>query len=302
MTEMDLLTRLRAEVPAQASPEAERRFRAALLSEQDRPPRPARPAPPRRSLPLPRIGLAAGLAAAAAAAIMVAVPHSPASHPVTSQSTAPALPTVQELAFRASAAALAAKPVSPGQWVYQKSTITTIKPKGGHGQDATTETWQTADGLHSAWYYHGQLGVHATPTEGKDISYAELAKLPPSPPALAKYIYGREQQVLGPEPANLNWQMTFNEIAGLFNYFVLPPKVAAALFQALPSIPGVEVVKGAGSIAFIRSYGNLVNEKVILGPSTYTVTGLVLADPAGGFTKQFTFSAWVPVSGPGARP
>jgi hypothetical protein len=302
VTEMDLLTRLRAEVPSRVSPEAERRFHAALLSGLDRP---ARPAPTRRRLPLPRIGLAAGLAAAAVVAILVAVPHSPASRPVTSRPVtgqpAAALPTVQELAFHASSAALAAKPVGPGQWVYRKATITIIKTNGVHGRDTTNENWQTADGLHSAWYYHGQLSVYATPTEGKDISYAELAKLPASPAALAKYIYGREQQILGPEPANLNWQMTFNEITGLFSYFALPPKVAAALLAALPSVPGVRVVKDAGSIAFIRSYGNLGTEKVILSPSTYTVTGVV-AGPAGGFGKQGAFSAWIPVSGPGARP
>jgi len=212
------------------------------------------------------------------------------------------LPAAYRDPLHASAVALAAKPVSPGQWVYRKATITIIKAKGVHGRDTTNENWQTADGLHSAWYYHGQLSVYATPTEGKDISYAELAKLPASPAALAKYIYGREQQILGPEPANLNWQMTFNEITGLFSYFALSPKVAAALLAALPSIPGVRVVKDAGSIAFIRSNGNLDTEKVILSPSTYTVTGVVLAGPVGGSGKQGAFSAWIPVSGPGARP
>ena len=301
MNEMNLLTRLRAEVPAQVSLEAERRFHASFYSGQDRAPRPARLALPRRSLPLPLIGLAATLAAAVAVAITVAVPHSPAGHPASAQPpTAP--PTVRELAYRAATAALGAKPVSPGQWVYEKSTVTTIAPNGGRGKDTTTETWQTADGLRSAWYFHGELGVHATPVEGKDISYAELAKLPASPPALVKYIYGREQQILGPEPANLNWQMTFNQIAGLFNQFVLPPKTAAALFQALPSIPGVRIAKGTGSIAFTRSYGNLDTEKVILSSSTYTVTGIVLADPDGGAAKQFTFTARTPVSGPGVRP
>jgi hypothetical protein len=301
VTEMELLTRFRAEVPARVSPEATRRFHAALDSERARPLRPADPTLPRRSLPLLRLGVAGGLAAAAAA-IVVAVPHWPASRPPARQPSAAALPTVQQLAFRASTAALAAKPVSPGQWVYEKSTVTIIAPKGGHRKDVATENWQTANGLRSAWYYHGQLGVYSTPAEGKDISYAELAKLPSNPPALAKYIYGREQEILGPEPANLNWQMTFNEIAGLFNYFVLPPKVAAALFQAIPRIPGVQIVKEADSIAFTRSYGQRDTEKVILNPHTYTVTGTVLADPASGFAKQVTFSARVPVSGPGVRP
>src|SRR5450756_3013747 len=88
--------------------------------------------------------------------------------------------------------------------------------------------------------------------------------------------------------------MTFNEITGLFSYFALSPKVAAALLAALPSIPGVRVVKDAGSIAFIRSNGNLDTEKVILSPSTYTVTGVVLAGPVGGSGKQGAFSAWIP--------
>jgi hypothetical protein len=312
VTEMDLLARFRAEVPARVSPKAERRFHTALHtalhSERTFPSLPAYPASPHRRLPLSRVALAAGLAAAAAAAVIVAVPHSPTGRPSAGRPTASAavpaaaLPTVQELAYRASAAALAAKPVSPGQWVYEKSTVTTIAPKGGHGKSATTQTWQTADGLRSAWYYRGQLDVEATPAEGKDIGYAELTKLPPSPQALVRYIYGRERQILGPEPANLTWQMTFNEIAGLFNHFVLPPRVAAALFRALPYIPGVRAVRQAGSVAFIRSEGNLDAEKVILSPSTYTVTGTVLADPADGVIKQFTFIARIPVSGPGVRP
>jgi hypothetical protein len=195
----------------------------------------------------PRSGCT-GLAAAAIAALVVAAPHSPASHPASGQPPA-TLPTVRELAYRASTAALAATPVSPSH-----------------------------------------------------ISYAELAKLPSGPPALARYIYRREQQILGPEPANLNWQMTFDAVAGFFTYYVLPPKVAATLFQALPYIPGVQVVKETGSIAFIRSYGNLETEKVILNPSTYAVTGLVLADRSARFQAQTTFSPWVPVSGPGVRP
>lgn len=304
MTEMDLLTRFRAEVPAQVSAEAERRFHAALHSERNRPARLPRPAWPRRSRSLPGLALAAGLAAAAAVALVAAVPHSPASHPATSQppTSQAVLPTVRELAYRASTAALAATAVSPGQWVYHKGTITTTAPKGHHGTYTTTETWQTANGLRSAWYYRGQLSIYATPTEGKDISYAELATLPSSPQALVKYIYGREQQILGPEPADLNWQMTFNEVAGLFAYFALPPKIAASLFRALPYIPGVRVARDADGIAFIRSYGRLDTEKVILSPSTYALTRVVLADPASGVSKQSTLSAWVPVSGPGIRP
>ena len=71
MNEMDLLTRLRAEVPAEVSPRAADRCYAAFAAERHTEPRRAAPAAPRwrpssARLSLPRLALAAGLAAAAA--------------------------------------------------------------------------------------------------------------------------------------------------------------------------------------------------------------------------------------------
>jgi hypothetical protein len=312
VTEIDQLSRLRAEVPARVSAEAERRFHAAFAAECAR--AASRPAtrPPRRARP--RVVLGAALVPTAAIAVAVAAivsagPHGPAvvspgsTTPEASTLTAPAgTLTVQELAYRASAAALSARSVAPGQWLYTKTNIKSIPPGGGPpvlNQDQ--EDWQTADGLHAAWYFKGQLSVYATPTEGRDISYAELSKFPADPRALAKYVYGRELQILGQEPAALNWFMTFDEMAGLFRQFDLPPAVAAEIFRAMPDIPGIRVAKVPGGIAFTMSYNGLADQ-VILDPASYTVTSVVLTGAQAKYAKKFTLISRVAVAGPGVRP
>jgi len=209
--------------------------------------------------------------------------------------------TVRELAYRASAAALAAPSVAPGQWLYTKVSTTTFLPGRPPILHQDQEAWQTADGLHAAWYFNGRLSVYATPTEGKDISYAEAARFPADPRALAHYLYDRELQILGRESASLNWFMTFDAMAGLFNRFDLPPRVAAGIFAAMPDIPGVTVTKVPGGVAFTMGYGTM-SDQVILNPASYTVTSVVLSAAQSKLAKEFTLISRVGVTGPGVRP
>jgi hypothetical protein len=324
---MDLLTRLRAEVPARVSRDAEYRFRAELNANPDA--RPAHRA--RRGIAWrtgPKLALAAGLAAAVAAAIVIAVPRSPASHPTaTPGSSAPAghpatrasaQPgpitgpiTVQELAYRAAAAALARPAVSPGQWIYFKTRVTGLpgSSPGAH----IHEGWWTADGVRSAEFQHGKLAVFSEPGTGQDISYAELAKLPGDPRALAKYIFGRVPALAAASsnlpasdfsgrPASERWRWTFSEICQMFDGYTLPPKIAANLFKAIAFIPGVTAQKEAGGVAFsTTSMGT--TDKLILDPVSYRVISTqYLFALAKGHDMIFTILARVPVSGPGVRP
>jgi hypothetical protein len=311
---MDLLTRLRGEVPAEVSPRAKQSFDAAFAAERSAAPRQATPASPRwwRDSPsrraLPRLALAAGLAAAVTAGIVVAVPHSPATHPAT----AAAPLTVRELAYRAAAAALTAPSVPPGQWMYQKGENSTTCPTGVPEIPANSgkpyvscvtsfrdDLWQTADGTREAHYDGGRLVIEDTPNPPGGITYAEALKLPASPQALVKYVYGRALQANAGMPID-HWLATFYELDSLLSVFVLPPAVAAEVFRAMPYVPGVIVKKGAGYVAigWGQRNGTL---GIILDPSTYTVTGFTTNGlPRKG--DQVMSIPLVPVSGPGVRP
>jgi hypothetical protein len=176
MNEMDLLSRLRDEVPGGVSPRAEHLFRTALL-ESDNPDRavaPARPARWRGVRVAWRPALAGSLAAAVAAAVLVAVlpsrDQTPSGQPARSQtrssqparghapSSQPRSP-VQLLADRAAAAALSGPNVKPGQWVYRETEFS--GESGGKSEKSgAQELWSTADDNTEASYYDGKLSVY----------------------------------------------------------------------------------------------------------------------------------------------
>ena len=160
MNEMDLLSRLREEVPLGVSPGAEQLFRAALI-ESDNPGGEAVPSLPsggpraaRRGLrvawrPVLAVPLALGVAAAVGVAVLPSHGHGPgpgaardpaghsargraaSNQPAASRPESP----VQLLADRAAAAALTGPNVQPGQWVYRQ-TDHQRKPTKGRGRTA----------------------------------------------------------------------------------------------------------------------------------------------------------------------
>ena len=324
MNEMDLLTRLRAEVPAEVSPRAADRCYAAFAAERHTEPRRAAPAAPRwrpssARLSLPRLALAAGLAAAAAAGIVVAVPRSPAH--------GPAPLTVRELAYRAATAALAAPSVAPSQWAYMGVGHSTNCPKGPDTPAARSsgipycsitdqpESWQTADGTRGAYYdEHGHLVVRDNPRVGAQIAYASAVKLPADPRALVKYLYGnvsRTDSVSPPGNASELWLGTFYAVVGLLQDYILPPRLAAELFRALPYVHGVQVMQAAGLVGFtwvgFTAESRSVRvpartQTMMLDPSTYAVTGAATVSASGRILATMEVPAKIPVSGPGVRP
>jgi hypothetical protein len=332
VNEMDLLTRLRAEVPATVSPRAAHRFHAGLAAERSTGPQRATPwwrvPPSRRSLPrlsLSRLALATGLAAAVAAGIVVAVPRSAANRPAPAnhRATQAAPLTVRELAYRAAAAALAAPSVAPGQWMYAKEVIYNNctkkegakagKTAGGVSSICATisgpDTWQTADDTRWAYYDdHGHLVVKDNPRVAADITYAAAVKLPANPQALVKYLYGyvsRTETVTPPGNPSELWLGTFYALAQLLQEYVLPPRLAAEFFGALPYVHGVMVAQAPGYVAFTwekpMPIGTMYSTTLILDPSTYTVIGQV-PGPVSDPSDIVPVPVRVPVSGPGVRP
>jgi hypothetical protein len=317
VTEIDLLTVLRSEVPTQVTAEAERLFAAAFDPHRTIGGTAANTrhrATPRFGWPgLSRLALVTGLAAAAGTGIVVATTQHPAgNHPAAlasagrpTSTSGPATPggtatgplTVQDLAYRASAAALGAPTVRPGQWIYLK-TVT----EGLPGQPAgpqSHELWMTADGSRSAVIRDGRVKVFAEPPT--DITYAELVKFSGDPRGLVEYVHRREASI-HPGTAGENWFWTFDAMNQVFAAYLLPPKAAATVFQAMPYVPGITAEKEAKGSAFSLADGLGLSDKLVLDPVSYRVTSLhIHFTYVPSRNIDVAFLAQVPVSGPGVR-
>jgi hypothetical protein len=311
MNEMDLLARLREEVPPRVSPHAEHLFRTGLnapLAERSLVTRSriafTRPGPAVIRLVRPRwrLALIATLACGlVAGAVVVAAP--------------PAQPTltVKLLADRAAAAALSGPAVSRGQWFY--------KEYGGVREPL--EQWATADYTSQAAYIKGTLltcrvpagpcrpakidgvriGLPDYPTDG--LSYATLATLPADPRALVARLENigagclKDRRACG----------AFGLIGQLFLAYVMPPRLAAELYRALGDIPGVTAVPdvvdtaGRSGVAFrfpLPAAEGSVYEEIIVNPDTYQFMAWEIPSSYG--ESGLALMAEAPVSGPGVRP
>jgi hypothetical protein len=176
MDEIEMLTRLRDEVPRDApSAGAVRMFAEGLAREQAGAPARRRRAVAHRQRrvrqPGWRLALAGGLAAAlAAGATGTALwPSSPAAR---SAAGTPVL-TVSDLAYLAATAAARQPAVRPGQWVYRDLYTGQRTPFLPAGQD---RHWATADNSVNAFYLHGRLIV------GRWTSWAPLGCVAPGKP------------------------------------------------------------------------------------------------------------------------
>lgn len=212
MNEIDLLARLRDEVPGdQVSAHAERRLADAIASGP-----PAGRVPARRPASLPgRPGwrlVTAGLAVAVlAAGTVTALVAGTGSAP-------PVRLTATELAYRAAASAARNPDVRPGQWVYRELYA---RPRTPFQAGGITRQWATANNQTNAFYLHGRLIVgpwstwqplgcvsHAKPPRPVPcapghqhylkfrvatpfVSYSQLSSLPASPRQLIAVLAAR---------------------------------------------------------------------------------------------------------------
>jgi hypothetical protein len=317
MNEMELLTRLRAEVPHGVSPRAEHLFRSGMDHEvsarrrvvsRPRTPLAYRGPARRRDLrPAWRFAVLGPLIAGLAAVVVLVSLSAQAP-------SGPAAVGVRLLADRAAAAALSRPAVSPGQWIYRKYT-------DGKASDANAgwqESWSTADGTSNAVYFHGTLlvctGTRCTPAEisGQHvvlpqgmtfgISYRVLASMPADPKVLAGEL-GKYFPVPCPWTASA---CTFQVIGQLIRAYDMFPAVTAKLFQALGDVPGVTVVRnvtdlaGRSGVAFRLPVASGY-EEIILNPATYRFMAWESAEGPGGLGGTAIVQE-APVSGPGVRP
>jgi hypothetical protein len=206
----------------------------------------------RISRPAWRLAIAAPVALALAAGITVAV--LPASQPTL---------TVQLLADRAAAAALATPAVSAGQWVYE---VTEFSTPGLHRAGVPDTHMQ--DGWMSA---NGNLNYDAGSIGNPIYPYNKLGSLPRDPAKLNAYF-----RSLDPVKTDNTSSVEFSQIEEMLFGMVLPPSLKAEMFHALALIPIVQVkdhvkdIAGQAGVAFVLP-PTRNNEKleIILDASTY---------------------------------
>jgi hypothetical protein len=321
MTEMQLLTRFRAEVPLR---EPSSRAEHLLLTECQL----AQPAPvaaPRRKpaggmgtrARVHRLAIAGGLGVVLGAGLLAgqALPAG----------DAPAVASAADLARHAAAAAAARPAYRAGQWFYEQ--LESDMPRlpaaayGAPSRNWTVQYWRTAGPsggfmVREAWLDQGRLrftGFRAWPPGM--ITYRELRALPADPQALINALAVRPGPVLllgpwfnrtkfasSPETLRVFWS-----IASILTSFIPAPRQAAELYTALGMLPGLRVDHGATDIAgrpgvaFELVIGRTRLE-LILNPHDFGFMGLSYVSPASRDVQGFAVLRQVPVSGPGVRP
>jgi len=254
MNELDERSRLRAEVPDRGTARAEEIFRAALAEElsSQRPVASPSRSCLRRLRPAWRLAIAVPLVLGLAAGVTVAV----------LPSGQPAL-TVQLLADRAAAAALARPPVSAGQWVYVQTEDTGPFPRrAGAHHPVVQDGWMTADGTLN--YDAGIIGDPIYP-------YSKLGSLPRDPAELDAYFVSQD-----PVKTDNKGVVDFSQIRSMLFGMVLPPWLEAEMYHALALIPAIRVkdqvkdIAGRPGVAFVLPpTGQSEQLEIILDASDY---------------------------------
>jgi hypothetical protein len=299
MDELDLLTKLRAEVPLAApSPGAEQLFRTGLAEIQSSErTRLSRRAARRFSglrgcwgLLTPRTAVAVGLAAAVTAGILIAVllPGQPSTVP-PAQASGKAM-SVQLLADLAAKAVQSGPSVKPGQWVYREVMFYPPPP-------LTEGTWTTADGTKQ--YVGGGMGT--TDTSPK---YSQLGSLPKDPAALDAYLAYLSYP--NPDATKANKDVAdFSTIETMLSDYVLPPALTAELYHALADIPTVAArtdvtdIDGRSGVAFVLpATPQSVNLEIILSSTDYRMLAQASWGNGGPIKPQVVNGTVIGEAGP----
>jgi hypothetical protein len=202
-----------------------------------------------------------------------------------------------ELAYRASAAALRGRDISPNQWVYRKlesyGGIGLADPRGVHTTDAT---WTTANGLDCAMWTQGKLELSGRECGGASVSYAQLNSLPSDPTAIDRYLtQPKSTSEYGPGASTAQATVwAFDEIGQILSNYVLQPKLTATLYRALADLRGVTVLNNAHTaagqtgVAFVLpappdtgTVHGLPDQEIILDPTSYKLIGWTEINKAG---------------------
>ncbi|GLY84913.1 hypothetical protein Airi02_028420 [Actinoallomurus iriomotensis] len=304
MDELELLRTARPDVPSYPEP-AREKARAALTAAAD-------PGSRRRAVPAIRrpwglAGVAAGLVVAVVAAAVVrqAVTHDGTGAVPRPGSATAGTPVnaaqVLSLAADAVEARAAVRP-RPDQWAYVKKMSYSSVDRGGEGsvriagggRAMVTEVWTRFDGAREA--YRGDNMVdddrhrlhvanldhdadETTPIE----DYARLAVLPTDPGELVKKLCPNTPSTADPTGC------VFSMADKLLRNVALPPRLQAAFYRVLATLPHVVVRRDVADLADRRVLAvaeayprDFQSEQILLDPRTYEYRGERLvwtADP-----------------------
>ena len=313
MNEMELLSRLREEVPLAGAARAEGMILDALRGPgagRNLPPPPGRGAMRPRSTR--RLAVAGVLCLALATGVVLAETDSSGSspHPAAAGPSA-GLPhpattgpvTVQLLAENAAAGALAGPHLRPGQWVYRK-----IGYADERGKFRTFQNWLTADTSCEGSGGTGKVCGITSPWPpgsywGSAIPSSVLRALPADPAALVRYLTGLGSSWTAAESDGF----AFQALDQTLQYIAMPAWRTAEIYRALADIRGVTLdtraVDSAGrhGVAFRHALaagpGSL---ELIFSRESYRLMGAQLSSPDARYSFAYLRQAFV--SGPGVLP
>ncbi|MFC5745742.1 CU044_5270 family protein [Actinomadura rugatobispora] len=309
MNDLDLLKDLRRATP-EITPAAAAAARDRLRAEWTEPARGPRRAVPRGWSP-PRLAtravLAGALGLALAVGIGVAQNTGDPRHGVRPGTSIANAAVLGERAARAVENTPFTMP-RPDQWIYHKGQSAQFRGDMNTwwlGMDTrrmnTWEDWERVDGQGSAQFVGGRLQVR-TPGRREDLSgdlvgykapgpdmYRVIKELPTEPGALLRALYDPDTLRVPDNPdapknvpravrVKPDDRSVFGTITDLLQR-PLPPKLRAALYRALPRIPGVSVqtdatdAAGRHGTAFTNTFEGWVREMIILAPATYRYLG-----------------------------
>jgi hypothetical protein len=194
-----------------------------------------------------------------------------------------------------SAAATRAFIPGPHQWVYVKTEVATSSAGGGGflfgppNERVIGQEWTRVDQLMFAGYVHGHLrfspgGPGATLGGWKSISPKYLNSLPTSPARLEAVMLASNSDPKMPWYAGTNKDYTiFSAIFTLMSDGQsegtwIPPKLEAAMYRVLASLPGVHFdattdLAGRPGMGFYMLPGGWEKQELVINPVTYAYMG-----------------------------
>jgi hypothetical protein len=241
-----------------------------------------------------RLMAAGALAAAIAAAATVAHDLGGTDGRGNPPPLLPAVPAanVAEVLDRAATAA-ETPPLTaprPDQWIFTEhkqrfpAIGTRVNTPRTRLVNFTERTWWRADGRQEAstqqgYYGDGKLRIE-NGVAGWKHHYPTLATLPTAPDALRAAVESKEYEgATGKGTAEQQASFLYDAYSAILRNGVAPPKVEAAIFRAIKTIPGVTLnknavdVAGRPTIAVARVAEGYLNKEILLDRRTYRYVG-----------------------------
>jgi hypothetical protein len=302
MTPEQTLAELRRELTG-APPDAMARMRQTVL---ERTAHPTRPSSQRRRAIL--VTATGGLATGVAAAVVIgtgAVDVRGHHHPVATHRHHPAVPPspsqvpvtdAPTLLYRvAQVAGGSTADVRDNQFLYLKERL--VMTEQGRGTtEGTDKSWLSVDGSVAGWTIDtgkdGKPEAYPLPLSPASIdnpTYHYLTTLPTDPDQLLAQI----RAFIASKPADKVLdadQFAFDVIGDLLRLGVLPPRLAAALYQAAARIPGVTLARNVVDAAGRHGIGvQRTSDRIATLPRSTNAT-------TGGYSAYQEFWIFDPVS------